>query len=169
MKILTAENISFDVDYIPEMPQDELEGTRYCIFDSGDEEYADYFFLPLVFLESFYAPAICLQIGEYNLQMPMDWAILTTDEHMGSLEIIPLTSLNSRGFLTPIFNPLRSGIPNVEEIQITNIYQDVKWFFPKLKFGHILVIPLVDTHQPKCALFVKDVTKVKNLHFSDLL
>lgn len=169
MRILTTENIPFNVDFIADTPVSELEGYRYCIFDGGDEDYADYFFLPLVFLESFHAPAVCLRIGKFEIQMPMDWSVVTTDEHLGSIEIIPLTSLNSRGFMTPVYNPLKSWMPSVEEVQITNIYQDVKWFFPKLKFGHVLVVPLEDCEEPKCALFVKDGNKVKNIDFADLL
>lgn len=170
MKILTAENTPLDIDFIPDTPQEELEVHQYCIFDGGDEEYADYFFLPLVFLESFYAASICLSIGEFKVQMPADWSIVTTDEHLGSIEIIKLTSLdNDKGIVTPVFNPLRPKIPAIEEVRITNVYQDVKWFFPKLKFGHVLVIPLEDCEQPRCALFVKDANKVKNIDFADLL
>ena len=101
-----------------------------------------------------------IQIGEFQLQMPMDWSILTTDESFGSLEVIPLASLNNRGFVTPVYNPMRNGIPDTEEIQITNVYQDVKWYFPRLKNGHILVIPLEDKKEPKCAMFVKEANKI---------
>ena len=74
MKILTVENDVYELDTVP----DEIDDLRYCVFDTSDPEYKDYFFLPLIFLESFHAPAICLQIGEFQLQMPMDWSILTT-------------------------------------------------------------------------------------------
>jgi hypothetical protein len=165
MKILTVDNSVYELDTVPE----EVEDLRYCVFDTSDPEYMDYFFLPLIFLESFHAPAICLTIGEYQVQMPMDWSILTSDEDFGSLEVIPLASLNNRGFVTPVFNPLRNGIPDNEEIQITNVYQDVKWYFPRLKNGHILVVPLENKPEPKCALFVKEINKIKDLDFGDIL
>lgn len=165
MKILTVDNTVYDLNSVP----DEIDDLRYCVFDASDEEYMDYFFLPLIFLESFHAPSICLTIGEYNLQMPMDWSIVSSDEEFGSVEVIPLASLNNRGFVTPIFNPLRNSIPIAAKIQITNIYQDVKWYFPKLKNGHILAIPLEDKPEPKCALFVKEANKVKDIEFGDLL
>ena len=72
MKILTIENETYDIDCVP----DEIDDIRYCVLDGSDPEFIDFYFLPLIFLESFYAPAICLQIGEYNIQMPMDWSIL---------------------------------------------------------------------------------------------
>jgi len=122
----------------------------------------DYYFLPLIFLESFYAPAICLQIGEHSIQMPMDWSIAITDEELSGIEVIPLTSLNNRGFLTATLNPLGRNMIEAEEIKITNIYQDVKWFFPKLKNGHMLVAPLESKNNPKCAFFVKEANKIPN-------
>ena len=38
-------------------------------------------------MESFYAPAICLQIGENSIQMPMDWSIVITDEDLTGIEV----------------------------------------------------------------------------------
>jgi hypothetical protein len=165
MRILTVENNVYDLNTVP----DEIDDLRYCVFDASDADNMDYYFLPLIFLESFHAPAICLKIGQYNLQMPMDWSILITDSDMADLEVVPLASLNNRGFVAPVFNPLRNSIPAVSEIQITNIYQDVKWYFPKLKNGHILVVPLEDCAEPKCALFVKELGRVKDIEFGDLL
>ena len=49
MKILTLENKPYDIDCVP----DQIEDIRYCVFDGGDEEFQDYYFLPLIFLESF--------------------------------------------------------------------------------------------------------------------
>jgi len=165
MKILTVENEVYDLDSVP----DEIDDIRYCVFDASDPDYMDYYFLPLIFLESFYAPAICLTIGNYDIKMPMDWSIVITDEDMGGIELIPLASLNNRGFVAPVFNPLRNSIPVAAEIHITNIYKDVKWYFPKLKNGHVLTIPLEDGPEPKCALFVKEANKVKTIEFGDLL
>ena len=134
MKILTIENRAYDLDTVP----DEIEDMRYCVLDASDPEMVDFYFLPLIFLESFHAPAICLQIGEYSIQMPMDWSILLCDEDFGGIETIPLTSLNNRGFRALAMNPMSCKVPDSYEISITNIFQDVKWFFPKLKHGHII-------------------------------
>ena len=68
MKILTVANEVYELDTVP----DEVEDLRYCVFDTSDPEYMDYYFLPLIFLESFHAPAICLSIGDKQLQMPME-------------------------------------------------------------------------------------------------
>lgn len=82
------------------------------------------------------------------------------DEHMSSLEVMPLVDLNDRGFHTLVFNPLSNQIPNTVEVKITDVYAEVKWFFPKLKNSNLLIHPLYDAHEPLCSMFVKEGTKV---------
>ena len=159
MKILTVDNSVYEIDQVP----DEIDDIRFGVFDTSDPEWMDYYFLPLIFLESFYAPAICLQIGEHNIQMPMDWSIAITDEDLSGIEVIPLTSLNNRGFLTATLNPLSGRLIECHEVKITNIFQDVKWYFPKLKFGHILAVPLGQDNNSPCAYFVKDTNKIPDV------
>ena len=57
MNILTVENNVYNLDSVP----DEIDDLRYCVLDVNDPEYYDYFWHPLVFLESFYSPAIVLR------------------------------------------------------------------------------------------------------------
>lgn len=156
MKILTTDNTAYDLNCIP----NEVEDIRFCVLDYSDPKNPDYFFIPLVFLESFQAPAVVLNIGKYTIEMPLDWSLLVCDEDYSDLEIMPLTSLNDRGFHTMVFNPLRHMVPRPQEINITNVYAEVKWFFPKLKNGNILVVPLEDKPFPNCALFVKETTRL---------
>lgn len=141
----------------------ETDDLRYCVLDYADPRNPDYFFIPLLFLESFYAPAVVLQIGDKKIQMPLDWSILVCDEDYSDLEIVPLTSLNDRGFHTMVYNPLRHMVPRAQEVTITNVYAEVKWFFPKLKNGSILVVPIEDADVPMCCLFVKEVNKLPDV------
>ena len=69
MKILTVENTVYELDTVP----DQIDDIRFSVFDTSDKDWMDYYFLPLIFLESFYAPAVCLRIGDHDIQMPMDW------------------------------------------------------------------------------------------------
>lgn len=158
-KILQVDNTAYDLDRIP----DEVQDIRYCVLDYSDPKNPDYFFIPLIFLESFYAPAVVLNIGKYSVQMPLDWSVLVCDEDYSDLEIMPLTSLNDRGFHTMVFNPFRHMVPKPHEVNITNVYAEIKWFFPKLKNGNILVVPLEDGPRPNCALFVKEVSKLTDV------
>jgi hypothetical protein len=75
-------------------------------------------------------------------------------------EVLPLTSLNERGFDSFIFNPINGFKCEYMPIEIVNIYQDVKWYFPKLKPGQLLAVPLeTGTEKPLCAYFVKDISR----------
>ena len=38
--------------------------------------------------------------------------------------------------------------------------KDRKWYAPKLKFGHLLNVPLHDGENPPCVLFVKEANKL---------
>ena len=45
------------------------------------------------------------------------------------------------------------------EVKITNFYNDVKWYFPKMKNGQLLGVPITDGDNPQCAWFVKDISR----------
>ena len=91
--------------------------------------------------------------------MPADWQILIGEEDVGDLEVLPLTSINDRGFSAYTFNPLTSYRPEFMPVEIIDVYQDVKWYFPKLRPGQLLSIPLNGGAEPMCAYFVKEVSR----------
>lgn len=172
MQILTEHNLPFPMNVIP----DDDSDVRYGVLDYSDQKNVDYYFLPLVFLESFDSPAAELEIGEYRILMPLDWNVVVGDRHLGELEILPITSLNDRDFDMLIYNPLSAFRPEFSTIRIINVYPEKRWYFPRLKFGHLLVTPLTmapthtttatpsgkkftRTHLP-CGLFVKETTKL---------
>lgn len=141
-----------------ELP-DEVEDLRFAILDNSDPKNPDYFFIPLIFLESFNSPALVLNIGGNIIKMPVDWQILIGEPDLGDLEVIALTSINDRGFNTFLFNPLSSYKPEFASVEIVDIYQDVKWYFPKLKPGQLLAVPISSEPKSMCAYFVKDISR----------
>jgi len=155
MRILTLDNNAFEINNLP----DEIDDLRFCVFDNSDPKDPDYFFIPLIFLESFNAPALVLKIGENHIKMPVDWQMLIGEPDFGDLEIVPMTSLNDRDFKAFCFNPLTSFRPDFLKIEIMDVFTDQKWFFPKLKNGQMLCVPLSDGDNPTCAYFIKDVTR----------
>ena len=156
MYILTLENTAYEMNEIP----DEVEDLRFAILDNSDPKNPDYFFIPLIFLESFNSPALVLNIGGNIIKMPVDWQVLIGEADFGDLEVIPLTSINDRGFSAYTFNPLGSYKPEFHPIEIVDIYQDIKWYFPKLKPGQFLAVPLEKgIDKPLCAFFVNDVNR----------
>ena len=138
---------------------DEVEDLRFAILDNSDPKNPDYFFIPLIFLESFNSPALVLRIGNNLVKMPVDWQVLIGESDFGDLEVIPLTSINDRGFSAYTFNPLTSFKPEFHPVEIVDIYQDVKWYFPKMKNGQLLTVPLHDGPSPPCVYFVKEVSR----------
>lgn len=101
-----------------------------------------------------------MKIAGREIQMPLDWSIVVGDGICGAdSEVLPLTSINERGFEAFIFNPITGFKIDYAPIEIVNIYQDVKWYFPKMRNGHILTVPLSDNKNPFCAYFVKEVSR----------
>ena len=159
MKILTVDNQSYELDFVPE----EIEDIRYSVLDYSNKNDADYFFVPLVFLEIFNAPAAVLRIGNHMVKMPLDWSLIICEPDVGDPEVVPITSLNDRGFHAFTFNPISGFLPKFQNVEITNVFQEVKWHFPKLKFGHFLAVPLGDEEGSNCAFFVKETSKVPDI------
>ena len=143
------------MDQIP----DEIDEVRFCVLDNSDPKEPDYFFIPLIFLESFNSPALVLRIGDNTIRMPVDWQILIGEPDFGDLEVVPLTSINDRGFNVFTFNPMGSYRPEFHPVEIVDIYQDVKWYFPKLKPGQLLAVPLTTEPKSLCAYFIKDISR----------
>lgn len=156
MKILTVENQSYELNEIPDIVDD----LRYGVLDYSNPKNVDYYFIPLVFLESFYSPAAVMQIGKNQISVPLDWSVVICDPEAGEPEVVSLMSLNDRGFSAFVFNPITGFTPQYLEIQMVNVYTDIKWYAPKLKFGHLLCVPLHEGENPPCALFVKEANKI---------
>jgi len=157
MQILTIENKTFDLNNLPEEVDDDM---RFAVLDNSDPKNPDFFFMPLVFLESFNSPAMVLKIGDDEVTMPLEWCIAVGDSQSGcDIEILPLTSLNDRGFEALCFNPLSSFRLEFKPIEIVNFYNDVKWYFPKMKNGQLLAVPLEQKPKSLCSYFVKEVPR----------
>lgn len=155
MKILTLDNKTFNLENLPE----EIDDLRFAILDNSNPQSVDYHYIPLIFLESFNSPALVLRIGESTIKMPLDWQILIGEPDFGDLEIVPLTSINDRGFKAFEFNPLSSFRPSFLDIEILDIYHDVTWYAPRLRNGQFLCVPIEDVKKPQCVYFVKEVSR----------
>jgi hypothetical protein len=155
MRILTLENNCFEMNKLPE----EVDDLRFAILDNSNPKDPDYFFIPLIFLESFNSPAVVINIAGRVIKMPVDWKILIGERDFGDLEMLNLSSLNDRGFNAFSFNPISDFRHDYLPIEIVDIYTDVKWFFPKLKQGQILAIPIETGEKPKVVYCAKEINK----------
>ena len=84
MKILTVDNQCYELDDIPEV----VEDLRYGVLDYSNPKNVDYFFIPLVFLESFYSPAAVLQVGENTINIPQIGVLLYVIQKLVSLKYL---------------------------------------------------------------------------------
>jgi hypothetical protein len=155
MNILQLDNIKYDLSTLPE----EIDDLRFAILDNSNPQAVDYFYIPLIFLESFNSPALVLRIGNRTIKMPLDWQILIGEPDLGDLETLPLTSINDRGFKAFEFNPINGFRPSFLDIEILDVYHDVTWYAPRLKNGQFLCVPIDDTQSPRCVYFVKEISK----------
>lgn len=155
MKILTLENMQYNLENLPE----EVDDLRFAILDNSNPQSVDYHYIPLIFLESFNSPALVLRVDNVTIKMPLDWQILIGEPEFGDLEIVPLTSINDRGFKAFEFNPLSSFRPSFLDIEIVDVYHDVTWYAPRLRNGQFLCVPIDETSKPRCIYFVKEVSK----------
>ena len=157
MQILTLDNKCYKLKNLPDEIEDEI---HFSVLDNSDSKNPDFFFIPLIFIESFSSPAMVLEINGKEIMMPVDWCMAVGDSYSGNdIEILPLTSINDRGFEAFLFNPLKSYKFDFGDIKITNFYNDVKWYFPKIKNNQLLTTPLTDNENPNCAFFVKDISR----------
>lgn len=164
MRILTLDNEAYEMNDIP----DEVEDLRFAILDNSNPADPDYFFIPLIFLESFNSPAVIVQVGDQKIRMPVDWKILIGDRDIGDLEMLNFSSLNDRGFDAFVFNPIGDFRHNYLPIHIIDIYTDVKWYFPKLKQGQILAIPIeTGVENPRCVYCAKEINKQNEIVYID--
>ncbi len=161
MMILTLDNQPFDLNNLPEEVDDNM---RFAVLDNSNPQEPDFFFQPLIFLESFNSPAMVLKIGDDEVTMPIDWSIAVGDSQSScDIEILPLTSLNDRGFEALCFNPISSFRVEFKPIEIVNFYNDVKWYFPKMKNGQLLAVPLNNQPKTLCTYFVKEISRQNEL------
>lgn len=161
MRILTLDNHCFSMNNLPNEIEEDI---RFSVLDNSDPKNPDFFFVPLIFIESFNAPAMVLEINGHEITMPIDWSIAVGDSECGNdLEVLPLTSINDRGFQSFLFNPLSSFKHEFGSIRVVNFYNDVKWYFPKMRNGQLLSVPITTGPAPLCAFFVKEISRQSEL------
>jgi len=161
MQILTLDNKAFDLNNLPDEIEEDI---RFAVLDNSNPQEPDFFYIPLIFLESFNSPAMVLRIGNDEVTMPIDWSIAVGDSSSAcDIEILPLTSLNDRGFEAFCFNPINGFRVEFKKIEIVNFYNDVKWYFPKMRNGQLLAIPTSNDPSPNCVYFVKEISRQNDI------
>mgnify|MGYP000403623192 CR=1 FL=1 len=122
MKILKTDNTPFNLDKVPETGDD----IQYCVLDTNNNKNIDFFFIPLIFMETFNAPSMVMEVGEHTIQMPIDWSVMVIEKELGQCEMVPLTSINDRGFEAFVYNPFSGYTHDFKEVKIVNVFHKKK-------------------------------------------
>jgi len=103
--------------------------------------------------------------------MPLDWSVAIGDlEDSNTVDVVPLTSIADRGFEAFIFNPLSSFKAQFAPVNVVNFYNEVKWYFPKMKNNQLISTPITNGKNPDCAFFVKDISRqCESIEYTELL
>ena len=157
MYILTPENVSLDTIQIPERTKTDI---RYGVYDH--KEHEDYMFESIYWLDEYPRAATELKIGEYIIQVPYNWAILLGDEDGEELELLHITKFGGRDFKAFVMNPLTGYIPKFWEIEIYNVYNEVKWTVPPFNQHQMLCVPLCGGDNPPCVYFAEYKNKISD-------
>lgn len=167
MVILTVENCAYDLNYA----MDESKDIYFSILDNTKPTQPDFFFNKLILLECFNSPAIVLNIGGHPVSMPLDWLMLSGDpESYSDLELITLTSLNERGIEAFVYNPISDYRHDFLPVEILTVYQNIKWFFPRLSANKLLTVPISKGDEPDCVYFASPTYKCHDsVSLGDLL
>lgn len=168
MRILTTDNSCIDLNTLPETLEEDV---RFSVLDNSDVTYPDFFFEPLMFLETFNSPAAVLSIGGTEVIIPLNWKISIGDSDTGNdLEVLPITSVYKRQFEAFSYNPINGFRPHFNKIELVNIFNDIKWFFPKMKNNQLLSFPLTTNNSPLCIFITSEISKTsEKINFTELL
>lgn len=163
MLLLTPENKTFDTSLIGAAVPDEM----YSSLDLSNMNNVDYFFNHILQVTTFTAFSVKLQIGEYEIVVPLNWQILLGDEESGMMEVCSIENiLNMQNPCAFVYNPISSMYAKFLPVKITAVYQIyTKWTVPCLDRRNMLTVPLTEGDKPLCAYFADDNDKFQDFTF----
>lgn len=158
MNILTEYNKPYSMNNV-----DDNTDIMFCVIDYTNPKTADYMFYPLLFLESFTAPSMELLINGKSISVPMDWSIVIGDKHSGELEVFQIKKLIDRSFQAFSMNPISGYMPDFLDIEIINVFPDMRWQVPKLRNNLFLTVPIENVEKPQCVFITSPTVKVPEI------
>ena len=114
----------------------------YSVLSFKDYKNPDFYFREFLYLECFKSDSLLIEIGKFNIIVPLHWSILCCDVENVKIESIPLYDLAGIGFSAFCLNPIDGYIPQYNQIRMLNIYTDNEWYVPPIEDKDMLVIPL---------------------------
>lgn len=174
MEVLVSSNKSFNLN----QPSNSLLDEKFCVFDYSDKDDKDFYFKRVSKYFSYRNAVAELKIGNYYLDLPLNWKVLVTNTYDYMCNLVSIEDLLHYPHKTAIFNPYYYCVPKIVNISINNInFKPIEHFVPYLSKKNVLVLPLghkkdypnkikddndnvIDTY-PDCILACDDVNNTK--------
>lgn len=150
MLILNETNEVLDTDTLS-------HDCHYSVLRLKDPKNPDFFFEHLTQIEEFSSASVSLNIGPFNIVMPIHWSVLCSD--LEYVQTIPLYEISGREYQVFCLNPLDGFMPNYLRLKAGNIFRNTTWSCPPMEDKDMLVVPLgrIERQEvergPLCAIF----------------
>lgn len=136
MLILNEHNEIVDLDQVSK--NNEI---YYAVLDFSKPKTPDYFFKPVVFIDTFTAPSAELKIGPYTTMIPFKWSIIVV--YADQAELVPIEDIVSKSHDAFLINPITAYMPSRMSVRYRGTYE-TSWTYPTLAKTELLVIPVAD-------------------------
>lgn len=145
MEVLVSPTEIFDLN----QPTSKLIDQKICTFDYSNKDDVDFFFKKISTFISYRYPSAKLKIGDkYTIDIPLNWKIMTTNDHNYECHLVPLEEILHWEVKVPVFNPFYPRMPKLMDVEIQYINPNpVEHFVAKLPKKNILVMPIGNKKQ----------------------
>lgn len=113
---------------------------HFGVLDFSKPKTPDYMWKPLVFIDTFVAPGVDLEIGDFRVTLPFRWSIMIG--HGDQVDLISIEDLIGNTHNIFAFNPMTSYMPRVMECRVRGIHKNANWSIPTMNKEWLLLVPL---------------------------
>ena len=154
MEVLVSPLERFDLN----QPSSKLIDNKICVYDYADKEYQDFYFKKITTYISYRYPSVRLLIGgTYNIELPLNWRVLATNDHDYQCHLTPIEELLHYDNQIPVFNPFCPGVPKIMDVEIQSINPNpIEHFVGKLPKKNLLVMPIGNKSNSKTKAYSKE-------------
>lgn len=134
MMVLTENNEPVDVTTV------SGGEVHFGVLDFTKPKTPDYMWKPLVFIDTFSAPGVDLEIGEFRVTLPFKWSLMIG--HGDQVDLISIEDLVGNTHNVFAFNPMASYMPRVIECRVRGVHRNANWSVPTMMKEYLLLVPL---------------------------
>jgi hypothetical protein len=136
MLILTEHNSPLETDGIA-----DSTGVHFCVLDFSKQKNPDYYFEPMIYVETFATHITVLSVGPFQVTLPFSWCILVGE--LGKpVEYVSIEDILSRDLSAFCINPISGFSPIYLPIRLEEPRRNVSLSMPPVKQHQLLVLPI---------------------------